>query len=85
MVREQTYVLGVKEEGVPECLYKIESTPSKTVTCRDRDDRTPGALRHFMLEVGEGPHTFEFRLVDAESEALGLKFYIPRGDVQNGS
>jgi hypothetical protein len=79
----QSYVLGVREYGEPEQLYKIEAEPSETVTSRDRSDVIPGALRHFMLEVGRGARTYEFRLADAVGGAVALKFYIPRGDLLN--
>jgi hypothetical protein len=85
MLADQRYVIGVREPGMPECLYKVEGVPSQTVVCRDRSDVVPGALRHFMIEVGNGPHTFEFRLVDTVAEAVAVKFYIPRGDLLNGS
>lgn len=83
MLGEQTYVVGVKATGVPERLYRIEADPSETVVMRDRDDIIPGALRHFMLEVPRGAHTYEFRLVDAVAGGLAVKFYIPRGDLTN--
>jgi hypothetical protein len=79
----QSYVLGVREYGEPEQLYKIETEPSETVTSRDRSDIIPGALRHFMLEVGKGARTYEFRLADTVGGAVALKFYIPRGDLLN--
>lgn len=83
MLSDQDYVLGVREFGAPEQLYKIESEPSETVTSRDRSDVIPGALRHFMIELGRGAHTYEFRLVDTVGSAVALKFYIPRGDLLN--
>lgn len=83
MLEDQTYVLGVREYGTPEQLYKIETGPSETVTSRDRSDLIPGALRHFMLEVGRGAHTYEIRLVDTVGSAVAIKFYIPRGDLLN--
>lgn len=83
MLGEQTYVVGVREPGSPERLYKMDTEPSETVVCRDRGDVIPGALRHFMLEVGRGSHTYEFRLVDAVAGGLAIKFYIPRGDLSN--
>jgi hypothetical protein len=43
----------------------------------------PGALRHFVLEVPKGAHTYEFRLVDTVAGGLAVKFYIPRGDLTN--
>jgi hypothetical protein len=79
----QSYVLGVREYGEPEQLYKIEAEPSETVTSRDRSDIIPGALRDFMLEVGKGARTYEFRLADSVGDAVALKFYIPRGDLLN--
>jgi hypothetical protein len=83
MLSDQGYVVGVREYGSPEQLYKIETEPSETVTSRDRSDVIPGALRHFMLEVGRGARTYEFRLADAVGGAVALKFYIPRGDLLN--
>ena len=83
MLEDQSYVLGVREYGTPEQLYKIETEPSETITSRDRSDVIPGALRHFMLEVGKGAHTYEFRLADTVGSAVALKFYIPRGDLLN--
>ena len=83
MLGEQTYIVGVREPGVPENLYRIDAEPSETVVCRDRDDVIPGALRHFMLEVPKGAHTYEFRLVDTTAGGLAVKFYIPRGDLTN--
>lgn len=83
MFGEQTYMVGVREEGELETLYKIEAGPSETVVCRDRQDVIPGALRHFMLDVGPGTHTYEFRLADAAAHELAVKFYIPRGDLLN--
>lgn len=83
MSKRESYVVGVREPGTAEVLYTIETTPSTTVVCRDRSDVLPGALRHFMLEVGPGPHAYEFRLVDAKAPALAVRFYIPRGDVAN--
>ncbi len=83
MEGELTYVLGVRELGKPEVLYKIKSGVSTTVACRDRSDASPGALRHFMLDVGEGSHTYEFRLAGDVGTELALKFYIPRGDLLN--
>ncbi len=85
MLTDQRYVIGVSEPGMPECLYTVEGVPSQTVVSRDRSDVIPGALRHFLIEVGNGPHTFEFRLVDTVAEAVAVKFYIPRGDLRNGS
>jgi len=76
-------VIGVGESGATEVLYKIETTPSTSVVCRDRNDLLPGALRHFALEVGPGPHAYEFRLADATARALAIAFHIPRGDVAN--
>lgn len=81
--KRESYVLGVREPGAPEVLYKIETTPSETVVCRDRGDLLPGALRHFMLDVGPGAHAYEFRLVDTTARALALRFHIPRGDIAN--
>ena len=83
MLGEQTYIVGVREPGVPECLYRIDGEPSETVVMRDRDDIIPGALRHFVLEVPRGAHTYEFRLVDTVAGGLAVKFYIPRGDLTN--
>ena len=83
MTGKLTYVLGVRELGRPEVLYKIKSGASTTVVCRDRTDRTPGALRSFMLDVGEGSHTYELRLAGDVGTELALKFYIPRGDLLN--
>lgn len=83
MFEDQSYVLGVREYGAPEQLYKIETGPSETVTSRDRSDVIPGALRHFTLEVGRGAHTYEFRLADTVGTDVALKFYIPRGDLLN--
>ncbi len=83
MSKRETYVLGVSEPGTTEVLYKIETTPSTSVVCRDRTDVLPGALRHFSLEVGPGPHAYEFRLVDAPAQALAIGFHIPRGDIAN--
>ena len=83
MLTDQVYVVGVTEDDGPEKLYKIETEPSETVVCRDRERHMVGSLRHFMLEVGDGPHAYTFRLVDSVSDELGVKFYIPRGDVTN--
>lgn len=83
MSKRESYVVGVREQGTAEVLYRIETTPSETVVCRDRSDALPGALRHFMLEVGPGPHAYEFRLVDTTARALAVRFHIPRGDVAN--
>lgn len=89
MLGEQTYVVGVRESGSSatadgaESLYKIDAEPSETVVCRDRSDVIPGALRHFMLDVPTGAHTYEFRLVDTVAGGLAIKFYIPRGDLLN--
>jgi len=83
MLGDQDYVVGVREYGSPEQLYKISTEPSETVTSRDRSDVIPGALRHFMLEVGRGARTYEFRLADTVGSAVALKFYIPRGDLLN--
>jgi hypothetical protein len=81
--KRESYVVGVREPGAAEVVYKIETTPSETVVCRDRSDLLPGALRHFMLEVGPGPHAYEFRLVDTTAGALAIRFHIPRGDIAN--
>ncbi|MCK4408476.1 MAG: hypothetical protein KAW67_00225, partial [Candidatus Eisenbacteria sp.] len=83
MLGEQTYIVGVSGQEAPECLYRIDAKPSETVVMRDRDDVIPGALRHFVLEVPRGVHTYTFRLVDAAAGGLAVKFYIPRGDVTN--
>ena len=83
MLGEQAYIVGIREPGDPECLYRIEAEPSQTVVMRDRDDVIPGALRHFMLEVPSGAHTYEFRLADTVAGGLAVKFYIPRGDLTN--
>jgi len=83
MLGEQSYIVGVREPDVPESLYRIDAEPSQTVVCRDRDDVIPGALRHFMLKVPKGAHTYEFRLVDTTAGGLAVKFYIPRGDLTN--
>jgi hypothetical protein len=83
MLASQTFVLGITELGGSEKLYKIDAEPSETVVLRDRRDALPGALRHFMLEVGDGPHTYEFRLVDSVASELAIKFHIPRGDLSN--
>jgi hypothetical protein len=83
MLSDQVYVVGVTEDAGPEKLYKIETESSETVVCRDRERFMVGSLQHFMLEVDEGPHTYSFRLVDSVSDELGIKFYIPRGDVTN--
>lgn len=83
MLASQTYMVGVKESGDVERLYKVDSEPSETVVCRDRDDVIPGALRYFMVEVPRGRHRYEFRLVDTVARALAIKFYIPRGDLAN--
>ena len=83
MLGKQTYIVGVRAPGAPEDLYRIDAGPSQTVVCRDRDDVIPGALRHFVLEVPKGAHTYEFRLVDAAAGGLAVKFYIPRGDLTN--
>ncbi len=68
-----------------ETTYRLESKASQTITCRDRGDVLPGALRTFELPVPEGRHTFVFRLAGGQARELALKFYIPRGDVTNGS
>ena len=83
MAKRELTVVGVRERDGPEVLYKIESTPSETVVCRDRSDVVPGALQYFMLEVGPGLHTYEFRLADTMAQALAIKFHIPRGDLAN--
>jgi hypothetical protein len=83
MLSDQVYVVGVTKDDGPEKLYKIETEPSETVVCRDRERYMVGSLRHFMLEVDDGPHTYTFRLVDSVADELGLTFYIPRGDVTN--
>ena len=83
MLGDQTYVVGVKEGDDPECLYRIDAEPSQTVVMRDRADVIPGALRHFMLEVPRGAHTYEFRLADTVAGGVAVKFYIPRGDLTN--
>jgi len=83
MLGEQSYIVGVREPDIPESLYRIDAEPSQTVVCRDRDDVIPGALRHFMLKVPKGAHTYEFRLVDTTAGGLAVKFYIPRGDLTN--
>jgi hypothetical protein len=83
MLGEQTYVVGVREGDEPECLYRIDAEPSETVVMRDRADVIPGALRHFLLEVPGGVHSYEFRLVDTVAGGLAVKFYIPRGDLAN--
>jgi len=83
MLSKQTYIVGVRAPGAPEDLYKIDGEPSQTVVLRDRSDVIPGALRHFVLEVPKGAHTYEFRLVDAAAGGLAVKFYIPRGDLTN--
>ena len=83
MLGEQTYIVGVREPGVPEGLYRIDGEPSETVVMRDRNDVIPGALRHFVLEVPRGAHTYEFRLVDTAAGGLAVKFYMPRGDLTN--
>jgi len=83
MSNSQTYVVGVRADGGPERLYKIEAVRSEIVVCRDRRNVVPGALRHFTLAVGDGMHSYEFRLVDTVASAVALKFYIPRGDLAN--
>jgi len=83
MLSDQVYVVGVAEDDGVERLYKIETEPSETVMCRDRERFMVGSLQHFMLEVADGPHTYAFRLVDSVSDELAVKFYIPRGDVTN--
>lgn len=79
MSDKQAFVLGVSERGKIEQFYKIETVPSKTVVCRDRRERTPGALRSFTLEVESGVHVYDLRLVEARSDELLIKLYIPRG------
>jgi hypothetical protein len=83
MFGAQTYVVGVREVGEAEILYKLKGVPSETVVFRDRQDLIPGALRYFMLDVEPGKHTYEFRLADAVSPELAVKFYVPRGDLLN--
>jgi hypothetical protein len=83
MLGDQTYVVGVREVGEPECVYRIDGAPSETVVMRDRTDVIPGALRHFLLEVPRGSHRYEFRLADAVAGGLAIKFYMPRGDLTN--
>jgi hypothetical protein len=83
MLGEQTYVIGVRKGDEPECLYRIDAEPSETVVMRDRTDIIPGALRHFLLEVPRGVHSYQFRLVDTVAGGLAVKFYIPRGDLTN--
>jgi hypothetical protein len=83
MSKSESYVVGVGEVGAAEVLYRIETTPSETVVCRDRSDALPGALRHFTLEVGPGPRVYEFRLSGTTARALAIGFHIPRGDVAN--
>ncbi len=84
MIGEHGYMLGVSSSG-DETIYRLESKASTTLTCRDRGDVLPGALRTFELPVPEGRHTFAFRLAGGQGRELALKFYIPRGDVANGS
>ena len=83
MLGDQSYVVGVREGEAPECLYRIDAEPSQTVVMRDRGDVIPGALRHFVLEVPDGAHTYEFRLADTVAGGVAVKFYIPRGDLTN--
>jgi hypothetical protein len=83
MLGEQTYVVGVREDDQPECLYRIDAEPSQTVVLRDRTDAIPGALRHFRLDVPRGAHTYRFRLADTIAGGVAVKFYIPRGDLTN--
>ncbi len=84
MIGEHSYMLGVASQG-DETIYRLESRASTALTCRDRGDVLPGALRTFELPVPEGRHTFVFRLAGGQGRELALKFYIPRGDVANGS
>jgi len=83
MMGDQSYLVGVEQEGQPECLYRIDTEPSHSVLCRDRDDILPGALRHFALDVPPGAHTYTFRLADPTAEGAVIKFYIPKGDLSN--
>ncbi len=99
MIGEHSYMLGVRswsgtssddpDNGAlgrdDETIYRLESKSSTALTCRDRGDVLPGALRTFELPVPEGRHTFAFRLAGGQARELALKFYIPRGDVTNGS
>ena len=99
MIGEHSYMLGVRSwagtssddpdgdalGGGDETIYRLESKASTTLTCRDRGDVLPGALRTFELPVPEGRHTYTFRLAGGQGRQVALKFYIPRGDVANGS
>ncbi len=76
---------GDSSGGGAETIYRLESKASTTLTCRDRGDVLPGALRTFDLPVAEGQHTFVFRLAGGQGREVALKFYIPGGDVANGS
>ena len=80
MVKDQVYTVGVRADGGAERVYRIETRPSTSMTCRDRKDQVPGALRTLKLEVGKGRHTYEFRLADSVAEGVAVKFLIPRGD-----
>jgi len=101
MIGEHSYMLGVTSwlggagdgpapgttggDAGDETIYRLESKASTVLTCRDRGDALPGALRTFELPVPAGRHTFVFRLAGGLGRELALKFYIPRGDVANGS
>jgi hypothetical protein len=83
MLGSQTYIVGVREDGGEERLYKIDSEPSQSVLARDRGDIIPGALNYFFIDVGASLHTYTFRLADGPAAELAIKFYIPRGDLSN--
>jgi len=76
---------AARDASGDETIYRLESKASTTLTCRDRGDVLPGALRTFELPVPEGRHTFVFRLAGGQGREVALKFYIPKGDVANGS
>ncbi|MCD4690393.1 hypothetical protein K8S17_02930 [bacterium] len=92
MLGDQGYMLGVRSwaggldespRGADEIVYRFESKASETITCRDRGDVLPGALRSFELPVPVGRQTYVFRLAGGQGREMALKFYIPRGDVAN--
>jgi len=81
MIGSQVYIVGVDRSGGEEVLYKMEAKTSNSMTCRDRSDIVPGALRAFNLAVPPGRQTYAFRLADGQGRALALRFLVPRGDL----
>ncbi len=99
MLGEHAYMLGLVSHAGPssdlvqgdgdlweeETVYRLSSKASTALTCRDRGDVLPGALRSFELTVPDGRHSYAFRLAGGAGREVALKFYIPKGDVENGS